>query len=150
MDLDHILLQFFCKSYVKRIVSLSVQNLLFCSWFRVCSWFASTGICANANWIVITPKEQTGAESIVYSAGTVTGVVLLQNLVLKTKLLRSRPSIQLDKRTFMVHISSLAETARYCLIQSIYVSTLHSRRFECVVVASDLFIPCILRRTCRW
>ncbi len=31
------------------------------------------------------------AESIVYSAGTITRAVLLQNLVLKTRLLRSRP-----------------------------------------------------------
>ncbi len=54
---------------------------------RVCSWFASTGICTNANLIVITPKEQTGAGSIVYLAGTVTGVVLLQNLVLKNQTL---------------------------------------------------------------
>ncbi len=34
--------------------------------------FASFGFCANANLIVITPKEQAGAESIVYSAGTFT------------------------------------------------------------------------------
>ncbi len=39
---------------------------------RVCSWFASSSVCADANLLVITPKEQTGAESIVYSAGTVT------------------------------------------------------------------------------
>ncbi len=38
---------------------------------RVCSWFASSDVCANANLIVITPKEQTKAESIVYSARTV-------------------------------------------------------------------------------
>ncbi len=30
-------------------------------------------VYANANLIVMTPKEQTGAESNVYSAGTVTG-----------------------------------------------------------------------------
>ncbi len=51
---------------------------------------ASSGVCVKANLIEITPKEQTGAESIVYSTGT----VLLQNLVLKTKLLRSRPSLR--------------------------------------------------------
>ncbi len=38
---------------------------------RVCSRFASSGVCPNANRKVITPKEQTGAESIVYSARTV-------------------------------------------------------------------------------
>ncbi len=45
---------------------MSVQKLLFCS------WFASSGVCANANLIVITSKEPAGAESIVYSAGAVT------------------------------------------------------------------------------
>ncbi len=39
---------------------------------RICSWFASSRVCANANLIVITPEEQTGAKSIVNSAGTVT------------------------------------------------------------------------------
>ncbi len=57
----------------------------------------STGVRANANLIVITPKEQTGAESIVYSAGTVTEPVLLQNLVLKTRLLLSRPITKLKE-----------------------------------------------------
>ncbi len=61
--------QFFFKNYVKRIVSLTVQGL-FCSWFE-----SAPGLrvfCANANPIKNTPKEQTGAKSIVYSAGTVT------------------------------------------------------------------------------
>ncbi len=40
--------------------------------FRVCSRFAISGVRANANLIVITLKEQTGAESIAYSGGTVT------------------------------------------------------------------------------
>ncbi len=39
---------------------------------RACSSFASSGVCATANLIVITPNEQTGAESIVYLPGTVT------------------------------------------------------------------------------
>ncbi len=47
-------------------------NLVILFSVRECSWFASSSVCANANLIVITPKEQTGAESIVYSAGTVT------------------------------------------------------------------------------
>ncbi len=38
----------------------------------MCSGFASSGVCANAILIAITSKEQSGAESIVYSAGTVT------------------------------------------------------------------------------
>ncbi len=54
---------FNCRLHAKLIILLPV---------RVCSWFASSGVNANANLIVITPKEQTGAESIVYSAGTVT------------------------------------------------------------------------------
>ncbi len=33
---------------------------------RVYSWFANCSVCANANLIMITPKEQTVAESIVY------------------------------------------------------------------------------------
>ncbi len=61
----------------------------------VCSWFVSTGVFANANLIVITPKEQSGAESIVYSSGTVIGAVLLQNLFLKTRLLQNWPSLPL-------------------------------------------------------
>ncbi len=39
---------------------------------RVCSWFASSSVCAKVNLTIIIPEEQTGAESIVYSAGTVT------------------------------------------------------------------------------
>ncbi len=39
---------------------------------RICPWFPSSGVCASANLIVITPKEQTGAERIFYSAGTIT------------------------------------------------------------------------------
>ncbi len=57
---------------------------------------------------------------------------------------------QLNKRTFTVHISSLAETARYSLVQSIYVPTSHSCQSECIEVASDLFTPCILHQTRRW
>ncbi len=39
---------------------------------QVCSWFANSGVCVNANLIVITPKEKAGAESNFYLAGTVT------------------------------------------------------------------------------
>ncbi len=63
--------QCFYKNYMKCIVSLSVQNLLFCSWFKSAPCFASSGVCANTNLILITSKEQNGAESIVYSARTV-------------------------------------------------------------------------------
>ncbi len=60
------------KNDLKCIASLSIQSLLFCFWFESAPGFASCGVCADANLIVITPKEQTGAESIVYSGGTVT------------------------------------------------------------------------------
>ncbi len=84
---NYTLDQFFNKKYVKCVVSLSVQNLLFCS------WFASSGFCASADLIVITPKEQTGAESIVYLAGTVTRSSSFTKPVLKTRLLQSRPPL---------------------------------------------------------
>ncbi len=48
------------------------SKLVILSPVRVCSGFASSGVYANANLIVISPKEQTGVESIVYSAGTIT------------------------------------------------------------------------------
>ncbi len=68
----HTLDQFFYKNYVKHIASLSVQvqtgySVPGSSLLLVCKfWF-----CAIANLIVITPNEQTGAENIVYLAGTV-------------------------------------------------------------------------------
>ncbi len=67
--------------------------ILFLAW--VCSWFVTVSfdVCANTNFIVITPKEQTGAESIVDQLEHLPGAVLLQNLVLKTRLLRCRPSL---------------------------------------------------------
>ncbi len=58
-------------------------------------------------------------------------------------------SAQLNKRTFTVLISLLAKTARYCLVQSIYVPTSHSHMPKCVAVTNNLFTPHILRRT-RW
>ncbi len=48
------------------------QKLVILFLVPVCSLFASSGVCANVNLIVITLKEQTGAESIVYSAERVT------------------------------------------------------------------------------
>ncbi len=41
----------------------------------------------------------------------------------------------------MVHISLLAETARYCIVQSVYVPISHSSWSEVVTVATDLFNP---------
>ncbi len=62
------------KSIVKCIVSLSVQNLLFCSRFESVPglWLCEFRCLCQCKPIVITPKEQTGTESIVYSAGIVT------------------------------------------------------------------------------
>ncbi len=70
---NHPFDQFFNGNYVKCIVSFQSKTCYSIpgSSLLLVFNFVSSGVCANTNPIVITPKEQNGAQSCGYSAGTV-------------------------------------------------------------------------------
>ncbi len=84
--LDQFFLQKLCKMRCQYKTCYSVPGS---SLLLVCD-FVSFGVCANANLIVIILKEQ---RALFIQLEQLPGAVLLQNLVLKTRLLRSRPSL---------------------------------------------------------